>query len=170
MTEETRDPFAASNNARTERDRVMALTDTVAEHAATALTEDELSSLPGSIQGLLSADDRHFWPLIGPDRRSAMLLRAHRRTLLSAERNLQRAIRQDTCGNYIDLLCLVINTSRKEIGDEAYDELKQRYLAAKDQWEQLRKTSRSKTGARVTSDSEPDGLEDNKDLVATISR
>jgi hypothetical protein len=146
--EHLRDPFAASRAARAEHERIAALGNQVESYTVVDPDED-ITCLPGELHGLLSADDRHFWVQLEPARRVELLRRAHRRSLQAAERNHQRALRQDTCGHYIDLLCQLINTNRREIGDEAYDELRSRYVRAKEEWESLKQAPRTKTAART---------------------
>lgn len=167
-----RDPFTASSAARDERDRIAALS------AEVSVLGDELvmenpDDLPRSIRSLLTSDDRHFWPMLEPVRRVAMVRRAHRRALQAADRSLQRHLRQDTCGNYIDLLCQLIHTSRKEIGDEAYEELRARYLSAKDAWENMRRSPRTKPNARSARElrDEPDSAGfDDRDTSEFLER
>lgn len=164
-----RDPFTASNAAREERDKLVALSATIASLTdADMPLEPEL--LPEEIGRVLTIDDRHFWLMLDESRRLPMLRRAHQRNITAAERNLQRALRSDTCGHYIELLCQLVHTSRREVGEEAYEELRGRYLAAKSEWEKIRRSPKPKHAARISAGNEHAGspgseIEPNRELT-----
>jgi hypothetical protein len=159
-SQEPRPPFAAADATRAERDRIAALAPVVQSLVPETLPA-ELADLSEDLYRLLTADDRHFWDLIEPERRVPMLQRAQNRALLNAERNAQRALRQDTCAHYIDLLCLLVHTSRREVGEQAYGELRERYLQAKSDWEAMRRAPKPKNIAgRTWANVDPEVLED----------
>jgi hypothetical protein len=158
-SQDPRPPFAAADATRVERDRIAALAPVVQSLVPETLADD-LADLPEDLYRLLSADDRHFWDLIEPERRVPMLQRAQHRALLNAERNAQRALRQDTCAHYIDLLCVLVHTSRREVGEEAYGELRERYLQAKSDWEAMRRAPKPKNTVGRTSDNMDPGAQE----------
>jgi hypothetical protein len=145
-----RDPFQASAAARVERDQIKALSQQVDSYDGVEL-EDDMDSIEPALLRLLGADDRELWMSVPAERRMIIVQRAHKRSLLAAERNFQRALRQDTCGLYIDLLCQLINTPRREVGEEVYEELSIRYRQAKADWEAISRAPKPKHQARDTS-------------------